>query len=166
MARHEPCQAGDRRSFLPRHAHGVRATQLNSSLGVMGKTVPPLLRNCLIQHHPSHGGREAGSGPAQPHIPQGLPPALRSKPCALSPSGDTVVSEEGFTPAQGAGAHHRRGQPGRALTGDSSRALQPGKFPPANGSEKESVKKGPKRPAEGCGFWSAGTSGQSTGDLC
>lgn len=86
--------------------------------------------------------------------------------CSLSPSGDTVVSEEGFTPAQGAGAHHRRGQPGWALTGDSSRALQPGGFPPANGSEKESVKKGPKRPAEGCGFWSAGTSGQSTGDLC
>lgn len=155
--------------------HRVRATLLNSSLGVTGKTIPPPLCRLACQHHLScYGGqvlrwRDAGSGPAQPHIPQGLHPVLRSKLCALHRETQLSQSktsrlprEQGLTTGEGS-------QPGLSLgTAQApwpSWALQPGAISPATGSEKESVKKGPKRLAEGCGFWSAVTSGGSTGDL-
>lgn len=41
-------QEGDNRSLLPRHAHRVRASPLNSSLGVMGKTIPLCSADCLV----------------------------------------------------------------------------------------------------------------------
>jgi len=162
--RHEPRQEGDSRS---RHAHRVRATLLNSSLGVTGKIFPPLLCRLACQPHLSccggwvWGRKDSGSGPEWPHV-------LRVCIQYQGPSPVLSIGRRGRLGARLHTSSGSRGSPQERAASPGSRcgqpnwALQPTAISPANGSEKETS---PKRLAEGCGFCSVDISSGSTGDL-